>query len=107
MSENEYHDYDDGSACEVEKCPRCGEPYEFCECEDFDWKVRRNEMEQCLVTKEDIRSLFNEFIRAGIMDSFGDEIISKFFKSKKPVEVIAEEKVSLGKILKKKNNNTK
>jgi len=50
-------------------------------------------MGQYLVTKEDIRSLFNEFIRAGIMDSFGDEIISKFFKSKKPVEVIAEGKL--------------
>jgi len=50
-------------------------------------------MEQYLVTKEDIRSLFNEFIRVGIMDSFGDEIISKFFKSKKPVEVIAEGKM--------------
>ncbi|MHA1302251.1 MAG: hypothetical protein ACTSPI_00925 [Candidatus Heimdallarchaeaceae archaeon] len=44
---------------------------------------------------KDIRSLFNEFIRAGIMDSFGDEIISKFFKSKKPVEVIAEGKVEV------------
>ncbi len=34
MSENEYHDYADGSECYVDKCPFCNKPYEYCRCEE-------------------------------------------------------------------------